>query len=260
MLLTRSRMLTLAATAAGIPCRWGYGIGTQRLLLNRLPYLPEATRTCHPYDQATAWLNAAGIALPEPEPRLHVSDEARSAVCARLDVGCEAPVVLGIAASDAWKQWSTPAFADLAAQLLDAGWPTLVLMGGPAERAIADAILQHMGADAARVMPVLGWHLRDVAAVLSEAAFYVGNDTAALNIAAAVGTRAYGLFGSTPVLRHSPNIVAVVPPEGPDRDTGMARITVASVLSAIASDRGGVRPPLRVLATPLASGAGGTPG
>ena len=244
VLLTRSRMLTLAAAVAGIPCRWGYGIGTQRLLLNRLPYLPEAARTRHPYDQATAWLEVAGIALAEPEPRLHVSDGARSAARARLDVGGEAPVVLGIAASDAWKQWSTPAFADLAAQLLDAGWPVLVLVGGSAERAIADAILQRLGAYAPRIIPVLGWDLRAVAAVLRDAAFYVGNDTAALNIAAAVGTRAYGLFGGTPVLRHSPNIVAVVPPEGPDRDAGMARITVASVLSVIAGDRGAVGPRL----------------
>lgn len=251
VLLTRSRVLTLAAIAAGIPCRWGYGIGTQRLLLNRLPYLPEAARACHPYDQATAWLEAAGIGLPEPEPRLHVSDAARNAVRARLDAGCEAPPVLGIAASDAWKLWPAPAFADLAAQLLGAGWPSLVLIGGPAERVIADAILRLLGADAARrVTPALGWPLREVAALLSEVPFYVGNDTAALNIAAAVGTRAYGLFGGTPVLRHSPNIVAVVPPKGPDRDAGMAQITVTSVLRTIESDRGAIGPQLRARALP----------
>ena len=246
VLLTRSRVLTLAAAAAGIPCRWGYGIRAQRLLLNQLPYLPEAARKLHPYDQATAWLTAAGITLTEAEPRLQVSDESRAAVHAQLGVGSDAPVVLGIASSDAWKQWPIPAFADLAAQLLDAGWPALALVGGAAEREIADAIMQRLGADAARVMPVLGWNLRDVAALLREAAFYVGNDTAALNIAAAVGTRTYGLFGGTPVLRHSPNIVAVVPPGGPNRDAGMARITVASVLHVIASDRGAIGPRLRV--------------
>ena len=248
VLLTRSRVLTLAAAAAGIPCRWGYGLRAQRLLLNQLPYLPETARKLHPYDQATAWLAAAGIALAEAEPRLHVSDEALAAARARLEPGCTAPVVLGIASSDTWKQWPTLSFADLAARLLDAGWPHLVLIGGAAERAVADAILQHLGTRAARVTPVLGWHLREVAALLREAAFYVGNDTAALNIAAAVGTRAYGLFGGTPVLRHSPNIVAVVPPGGPDRDTGMARISVASVVDTIAGDRGAIGPQLGVRA------------
>lgn len=242
VLLTRSRVLTLAAMAAGIPSRWGYGIGAQRLLLNRRPHLPEAARKLHPYDQATAWLDAAGIAVAEPEPRLHVSDAARAAALGRLGAGGGSLVALGIAASDAWKLWPTPAFADLAVRLLDAGWPTLALVGGPAERGIADAIRERLGADAGRVVPVLGWHLRDVAAVLREAAFYVGNDTAALNVAAAVGTRAYGLFGGTPVLRHSPSIVAVVPPGGPDRDAGMGRITVESVLGVIAGDRGAVGP------------------
>lgn len=239
VLLTRSRVLTLAAAAAGIPGRYGYGIGAQRLLLNRRPYLPEAARSRHPYDQAGAWLDAAGVGLAEAEPRLHVAAGARAAARARLGLGGAPLVALGIAASDAWKKWSAPLFAELAARLLAAGWPALILLGGAAERAEAEAILGHLGAaDAARVTAVLGWNLREVAALLEDAAFYVGNDTATLNIAAAVGTRAYGLFGGTPVLRHSPNIVPVVPPGGPDREAGMARIHVAAVLDAIAADRG----------------------
>lgn len=245
VLLTRSRALTFAAAAAGIPCRYGYGIGSQRLLLNRQPYLPEAALKHHPYDQASAWLGAAGIALGDAEPRLDVPSSARAAIRARLGTHGEPFAALGIAASDAWKKWGAPAFADLAVHLLAAGWPALVLLGGPAERADADAILSHLrAADAARVTPVLGWDLREVAALLREAAFYVGNDTAVLNIAAAVGTRGYGLFGGTPVLRHSANIVPVVPPEGLDRDAGMARISVAAVLGIIASDHGSVGVPI----------------
>lgn len=240
VLLTRSRALTLAAAAAGIPRRYGYGIGSQRLLLNRLPYLPGAARSQHPYDQAGAWLGAAGIALGDAEPRLHVPEGAQQAARARLGVGRSPFIALGIAASDAWKKWDAAAFAELSSRLLAAGWPALALLGGPSERADAEAILGHLGAaDAARVIPVLGWDLREAAALLGEAAFYAGNDTAVLNIAAAVGTRAYGLFGGTPVLRHSTNIVPIVPPGGPDRDAGMARITVESVLATIASDRGG---------------------
>lgn len=252
LLLTRSRALTLAFTAAGVPQRWGYGIGTpQRLLLNRRPFLPEAARSRHPYDQATAWLTAAGLSLAEPEPRIRVPDEVRARVRERIGGPF---VALGIASSDAWKMWPTPAFAEFAEALLRAGWPRLVLVGGAAERPIADAILACLGVHAERVTAILDWHLLDVAALLEAAAFYVGNDTAVLNIAAAVGTRAYGLFGGTPVLRHSPNIVAVTPPGGPDRDAGMARITVEAVLDAIVADRGAAAP-----ATPLASGGAGTP-
>ena len=263
LLLTRSRALTLAFAAAGVPLRWGYGFGSQRVLLNRPPYLPEPARALHPYDQATAWLNAAGLALAEPEPRLHVADEARARVRARLGTGPGPAVVLGIASSDAWKQWPAPAFAELASRLLAAGWQRVVLVGGAAERAVADAILERLGEhlrnEAGRVVPVLGWDLREVSALLQDAAFYVGNDTAVLNIAAAVGTRAYGLFGATPALLHSPNIVPVIPAGGPNRDAGMARITVADVVEAIAGDRGGLGPGEAREPTPRASGAGGTP-
>jgi heptosyltransferase II len=259
LLLTRSRALTLAFAAAGVPARWGYGFGSQRALLNRPPYLPERARALHPYDQATAWLNATGLTLAEPEPRLHVAGEVRGRVRARLGAGTGPLIALGIAASDAWKQWPAPRFAELASALLGAGWERVVLIGGEAERVAADAILGCLGESAARVVPVLGWDLREVAALVEDAALYVGNDTAVLNIAAAVGTRAYGLFGATPVLLHSPNIVAVVPPGGPDRDAGMGRITVAAVLDVIERDRGGLAPGAVRAATPRASGAGGTP-
>ncbi len=239
VLLTRSRTLTLAAAAAGIPRRYGYGVGwRQRLLLNRQPYLPEAALARHPFEQAGAWLAAAGIVLADAEPRLNVGDAARTAARARLDLGSRRFAALGIASSDQWKKWDTARFAELAARLLVAGWPDLVLLGGPAERPDAAAILDRLApADRARVAPVLGWDLREVAALLREAAFYVGNDTAVLNVAAAVGTRAYGRFGGTPALGHSPCIVPVVPPGGPDRDGGMARISVDAVLRAIDEDR-----------------------
>ena len=235
ILLTRSRNLALAVAAAGVPARYGYGVGApQRVLLNRRPYLPPAALAQHPYDQAGAWLHAAGIALDDPEPRLVVDPATRAAAAQRLAIGGARYAALGIAASDAWKKWSAAHFAELATHLL-AGWPTLILLGGPAEHADADAILAQLAPEArARVVPVLGWDLRLVAALLVQAGFYVGNDTAVLNIAAAVGTSSYGLFGGTPVLRHSPHIHPIVPPGGPDEATGMAAISVAAVIAALA--------------------------
>ena len=243
VLLTHSRSMAFAVAAAGIPSRYGYGIGSQRWFLNRLPALPDSVRNAHPYDRASAWLHAAGIGIAEPEPRLRVPDAAPAAACARLGAVPGGFVALGIASSDDWKRWSTRLFADLAARLLAEGWPRLVLAGGLAEQAIAAEILAQLDpVDAVRVSLALGWQLRDVAALLQAAAYYVGNDTGVLNIAAAVGTRAYGLFGGTPVLTHSANIVPVVPPGGSDHRAGMARITVASVLDVITRDRGAVGP------------------
>jgi len=229
VLLTRSRMLTTAAWAAGIGRRHGYGIGSQRRLLQG-PFLPPEEWRAHPYQQASAWLALAGIPLHQPEPRLHVLPGDCLAAEQLADAG---GVALGIAASDDWKNWGAANFAGLAAALLQRGWPAVLLVGGPAEQAMAAEIMQRLGPLAARAQPVLGVDLRTLAALLQAQAFYVGNDTAALNIAAAVGTRAYGLFGATPVLRHSHWITPLVPPGGPSKADGMTRLPLQAVLDAI---------------------------
>ena len=234
VLMTRSRNLTLAVLAMGVRHRHGYGIGIQRRAL-RGPFLPQSLWKGHPYDQATAWMEAAGIALDRPDPVVHVSGADRLAAARRL--GAHGPLVaLGIAASDDWKNWGAAHFAALAAALLDAGWPGVVLVGGPAEQGMADAITTRLGAEAGQVRLALGWPLWELAALLAGAAFYVGNDTAALNMAAAVGTRSYGLFGATMPLRHSPLIVPLLPPDGLDRLRGMAGITPAAVLQAVSEE------------------------
>ena len=239
VLLTRSRVLTVAVAAAGIRRRYGYGIGWQRRLL-RGPGLPEGDWRGHPYAQATGWLKLAGVALAEPEPRLEVSPAERDAAVA--EVGVRGAPVLGIAASDDWKNWGAERFAGLAGALLAAGWPSVLLVGGTAEAGLADEIAGQLGPLAPRVRRVLGLNLRVLAALLAEQAFYVGNDTAALNIAGAVRLRSYGLFGATPVLRHSADIVPVVPKGGHSAADGMARLPVGVVLEAIAADRGRVGP------------------
>ena len=131
-------------------------------------------------------------------------------------------VVLGIGSSEPMRQWGAQHFAALARTLIDAGWPTLVLAGGNGEETMYRQICTLLGDDAALVIPALGWHMAEVAALLSEAAFYVGNDTGVMNMAAAVGTRAYALFGATPPLHHSAQIVPVLSPSGGPLD-GVAR-------------------------------------
>lgn len=233
VLMTRSRTLTLAVLGMGVRHRHGYGIGGQRRLLHG-PFLPRSLWRAHPYDQATAWMAAAGIALDRPDPVLHVTGAQRDAAAARLGPtpSTVGTVALGIAASDDWKNWGAERFAALARTLLARGH-AIVLVGGPAEQGIADAILAGIAPGATSL--ALGWPLRQLAALLANCALYVGNDTAALNMAAAVGTPSVGLFGGTAPLRHSPLIRPVLPPGGIDRDHGMARITPDMVLAALPS-------------------------
>jgi heptosyltransferase-2 len=138
VLLHHSRTLAMACLAAGIPERYGYGAPLQRPFLNRPPSLSASALRLHPFEQAGAWLKAAGIPLAETEPRLPVAETARQLVRARL--GSRPFAVLGIGSSEPYKQWGAERFAALAAGLARAGFPRLVLAGGPAERGVAAEI------------------------------------------------------------------------------------------------------------------------
>ncbi len=242
VLLHHSATLAFATLAAGIPVRQGYGIGAQRWFLNQGPYLPKALWRQHrPLQRATLFLQAARIAMDEAEPRLPIAPAARLAVQQRLRDVQRPLVVLGIGSSEPTRQWGAPRFAALARALIDAGWPSLALAGGPDEATLQREICATLGDDAARVVPALGWHLAETAALLAAASFYVGNDTGVMNMAAAVGTRTYALFGTTPALHHSAQIVPIVSPPGGPVD-GVARLSLAAVLNAITRDRGSLGP------------------
>jgi heptosyltransferase-2 len=236
VLLHHGHTLAFAALAARIPERLGYGVGLQGLFLNRGPRLGADSMGLHPFERASVWLAAAGIEFAETEPRLAISPD--SAARARIFLGEVAkPVAIGIGASEPFKQWGPQRFAELAALLIDEGWPRLVLIGGKAEEALAEEIRARLGAKADRVLLSIGWEIAEVAALLSLSAFYIGNDTGFMNMAAAAGRRSFGLFGGTPPFFHNRNLVPILPPDGrPDKNGGMARIAAQAALAAVKAD------------------------
>jgi heptosyltransferase-2 len=242
VLLHHSRTLAFAMMAARIPERYGYGFVAQRPFLNRAPRLPSPASRLHPYDQATLWLEALGIHLIDPEPRLPVAPEARASVRARLGPTDKPLVLFGIGSSEPYKQWGTDRFTALTKALAASGWPRFVLAGGVAESAMAEEIRTRLSG-AAEIIPAIAWTLSELAALAAEAALYVGNDTGVMNLAAAVGIPSYGLFGATEPIRHASRIIPILPPDGcvSIRD-GMARIEPETVLARIRADRGSLLP------------------
>lgn len=249
VLLHHSRSLAFAALAAGIPERYGYGSRGQRWFLNRPPFLAAHALRRHPHEQATAWLAAAGIRLADADPVLAVAAAAREKVLKQLPMHHDPLVVCGIGSSEPYKQWGAARFAELGTALAEAGW-RIALVAGPAEASMAEEIRARLPARVETVTAI-GWPLGELAALCAEAAFYVGNDTGAMNLAAAVGIRSYGLFGATAPIRHTRRIVAILPADGvPSACDGMARITPAQVLAVIrageaaeTTPRSGAKPP-----------------
>jgi heptosyltransferase-2 len=242
IMLHHSDTIAAAARLAGIADRRGYGFGVQRLFLNRGPFLPREVAGLHQHTRATRYLQAAGIPLPSEEPELRVPEAARREARARLGGGGVPFVAVGIASSEVIKQWGPVRFAELVGALLDRGWRSVVLVGGPDEGQSAAYIKSALGERAGYVRLALGWHLRDVQGLLAEADFYVGNDTGVMNMAAAIGKRTYALFGTTPPFFHASQIVAICSPNTGVRD-GMDRLTLDAVLKAVEADRGSLAPP-----------------
>jgi heptosyltransferase-2 len=241
VLLHHSDLLAAAAWLAGIPDRRGYGWGWQRWLLNTGPFLPRNVKQLHQHTRATRYLEAAGIPLPSAEPSLTVSPTRLAEAMGRLCDTAGGFVAIGIGSSEALRQWGTERFSELADALLDAGWGTLVLLGGLEDLGAATTIVNSLGERGGLVRLALGWDLADVIGLLSKAAFYVGNNTGAMNIAAATGTRTYALFGTTQPFHHASQIVPVTVPDTGVHD-GMKRLTVTSVLTVIHADRGRLSP------------------
>jgi heptosyltransferase-2 len=236
IMLHHSHTIAAAAMLAGIPDRRGYGWGRQRWFLNHGPYLPKAIAKLHQHTRATRYLEAAGIPLPSAEPSLPVPSAALAEARTRLAEVPHPFIAIGIGASEVSRQFGAVKLAAVARALLAAGWPAVLLLGGPDEQTLADEIRAEMKEDAVRAFPAIGWPLLAGGAAMTEAAFYVGNNTGVMNLAAAVGVRTYALFGTCPPFFHASQILPILSPPGPD--DGMIRLTVEAVLAAIEGDRG----------------------
>jgi heptosyltransferase II len=252
IMLHHSHTIAAAALLAGIPDRRGYGWGAQRWLLSGRPFLPKEVARLHPNGRATRFLEAAGIALPSVEPRLPVRQAALAEASTEVASLPRPFVALGIGASEPSRQFGVARHAALAVALLQAGWGAVALIGGPGDRTLADQIIGMMGEYAGCTIPVLGLRLQPSAALLSLAAFYVGNNTGMMNLSAAIGVRTYGLFGTYPPFYHASQILPILsPPGGPD--DGMTRMTTDAVLEAIRADRGDLGPRPEIVGESLGS-------
>ncbi len=146
MLLHHSRTLAFVMAAARIPERVQVrrricsGCSSISRLGCRVPMLRQ-----HPHAQATAWLEAAGIVLADPDPRLVVPARTRDAVARRMPAGKGPLVILGIGSSEPSKQWGSGRFIQLARGLADAGWRRFAIAGGVAEAMLAEQIRAGIG-------------------------------------------------------------------------------------------------------------------
>ncbi len=120
------------------------------------------------------------------------------------------------------KAWPPESFAEVVAQL-SKRHPALqwLVVGGAEEAAQAARVAAARGVAAVNAAGATG--LRQLAALLSRSALFVGGDSGVMHLAAAAGTPVVAVFGSTSEIRFRPKgpraeVVSLRLPCSPDRD------------------------------------------
>jgi lipopolysaccharide heptosyltransferase I len=106
-------------------------------------------------------------------------------------------------AGAAWpnKRWPPRRYAAIAAFLHDVAGLTPVVLWGPGEELLRDAVVAAASGTAVAAPPT---RIADLIALAREAALVVSGDTGPLHIAAAAGTPAVAIFGPTDPARNGP--------------------------------------------------------
>ena len=114
-------------------------------------------------------------------------------------------LLVGLHASGgrAIKQWEPARFAEVARRLVADADATIVLTGGPGDRAIVDEVKATLPPD--RVIDVAGAiDLLELAAILQRLDLLLTGDTGPMHLAAAVGTPVVAVFGPSDPARYAP--------------------------------------------------------
>jgi heptosyltransferase II len=189
---------------AGIPERIGYNRDARGVLLTKPIRVPTAGEIpAHEKYYYLELLKRAGWidALPKiPEVSLHVSEEeSRHAEAKLQSFGSQARAVrIAVAAGASYgsaKCWPPERFAKAINQLLKERKAEVILFGTPGEAGVSAAI--QAGLDQSALDLTGATQIAELPALLSRCTAFLGNDSGAMHVAAAVGLPVVAVFGPT---------------------------------------------------------------
>jgi lipopolysaccharide heptosyltransferase II len=232
--LDRTVRPAVAALLAGIPSRIGVGLGAQRwFITNRGVDRARYEREAYHFEWLPELMAQMKAPLASPEPNLRLPDKAIAATRERYGLEPRPWVVLGLGGSHPLKQWPSASWIEFVAGLSQDFAGTIFLIGGAAQTAQAAELMARTAG--APVVDATGLSIIEAAALLREADLFVGPDSGPMNLAAAVGTPAFAMFGATRVLTYSKFIHPILPDDGGEPTLhGMTRISAGNVLARVA--------------------------
>ena len=208
ILLQNAFGAALPAWLARIPERAGYARDLRGPLLTKpVPYSGE-DRRMHHVDYYLNLLEKAGLNagldaglnnVEKTAPWVRLAPEERTKARELLR-GLKRPVIAlnPGAAFGSSKRWPIGNFIQLARMIINGLGGSVALLGSAKEALAAQEIIRATNAGPREVINLAGkTGIRDFAAILSECDAVVSNDSGAMHVGYAVGSRVVALFGST---------------------------------------------------------------
>jgi heptosyltransferase-2 len=229
----------IASCFAGIAARFGYGFGWLKDLLTTSTVLSSEDKTLHPMRKFEKLLSLHYIYLNAEDHRLSARTEIMTAVQERFREKPKPWVALGFGAGHPLRTWPAERFVDVAYTLAQAGENTVFLCGAASEHTQGEHIQQAIHAKGKSVELVTNASLEETIALLAHCCQFIGNDSGLLNIAAALGVPAVGIFPGLGAQVYSLNLIDSVLAYRRHRTMcGIEEITVSEVLDAARRQQG----------------------
>ncbi|HEX8029746.1 MAG TPA: lipopolysaccharide heptosyltransferase II [Vicinamibacterales bacterium] len=208
ILFPNSFATALIASRAQIPERWGFAADSRASLLTRA--VPKPSGKLHQRAYYQSLTRALGI--PEGPPFARVYPDTGKARQILRDIGLDLdePFVVFApgAAYGRAKQWLPERFAELADHIIHERGGTVLMVGSKGDRPACEEIIRRLPKKGSRLNRLIDFcgktDLATLAGVLSQAAAVVSNDSGAMHLAGAVGTKVVAVFGPTDEKRTSP--------------------------------------------------------
>jgi lipopolysaccharide heptosyltransferase II len=228
-ILDRTLRPAIAAMLARIPERIGLGLGRQSLFITNSG-IDQSHFHDHPIDWLRALMATMNVPLPSTEPALKVPSGTLTAIGERFNDYPRPWLIVGIGALHAEREWPHEYWVELLPELRRHSNGSFFFIGGPDYTTPAQNLIAQTNLNLA--VNACNLSLIEAIALLHHADLFIGTDSAPMNLAAAVGTPAFALFGVNPVLSYSKFIHPLTPSGGPVPG-GMQRISPSYVFEQV---------------------------
>lgn len=208
VLLPNSYATAFITSRANIPERWGYDADARARLLTKA--IPKPNGEVHQRAYYQALTTALGIETGPPYATVTPDPDQARDLLREIGLDTDEPFVVFApgAAYGRAKQWLPERFAELAHQIIvERGW-SVVMVGAAVDRPTCDDIARRLPKTGTRINRLIDFcgksDIPSLAGMLQQARAVVSNDSGAMHLAGAVGTRVIAIFGPTNERRTAP--------------------------------------------------------